>query len=134
MGLMTKDQLLTREELRVKRVDLPNGNFVYVRMMTAFSHNSFMASIRPFKESNKIDYTDFNAKLAARTICDENGQLYFDLNEVRDLSKSLSVATMAIICDAAVELNNLEDIAKGESDEDNVKESVKNSETDQPTD
>lgn len=113
MGMLTKEQLLTKHDLPVKRVELLNGDFVFVRMMTGREKNLYQQSLVTVsmgpdgKPVYKNSMDDLEAKLAVFTLCDENGELLFCPNDVAKLSAALPWDELEKISEAASRLNNL---------------------------
>ena len=127
MKLLSRENLLTREQLQVKEVSLGNDEFVYVRQMTGHERELFEASIRNIikDEDGKIvkyesSLENFRAKIAVMTICDEQGKLLLTPEDVEELNNSLSASRIVKIADAASELNKI-----SESDKEDL---IKNSE------
>lgn len=116
MNLLTREDLLRKQELRTERVVLDDeGNFVFVRQMTARERDLFEMSIttidgeRPAsggKDQLKAA-EDFRAKLAVMTICDEDGALLLEQKDCSVLSSNISAARMELIIEKAQELNRI---------------------------
>lgn len=113
MGELNREQLLTPEDLKIEKVDLGGGDFVYVRQMTGRAYGQFEKSLtREEKQPDgSIEYErateDFRAKLAVQTVCDENGKLIFKPNDYERLSMSMSAPRLERIVNAAQELNRI---------------------------
>lgn len=122
MGLLSKDKLLRKQELKVEKVDLGNGDYVYVKQMTGRERDRFEASIvRQVRKGSRIEYEhdlcDFRAKLAVWTICDEQGNLLLSQEEYAQLSESMPAAVLERIVEVAQAINrigptDMEDAAK----------------------
>lgn len=120
MGLLGKEQLLTKVALEVKQVTFKNGNWVFVREMTGKERNSFENSImKQEKDSNgvmqlvqKLD--NFRGKLAVCTVCDEAGELLFTMADADKLSESLSASMLEEIVKEAQIMNGISPVAKEE--------------------
>jgi len=130
MGLLTRTELLTKEELEVVKVDLGKGDFVYVRQMTGHERDLFEQSLLKKNKDSKgviIGYEqateDFRAKLAVQTICDETGTLLLRANDYLVFSQSISAKKLEKIINKAQSLN-----AISEEDKELL---VKNSDADQ---
>lgn len=112
--LLNRETLLTKEDLKVEKVEFDDGTFVCVRQMTARERDRYertlMKAIRDPKKGNKtVDYEtnieDFRAKLAVHTICDEKGELILKSGDYEKLSESISAAKIEKIINKAQELN-----------------------------
>ena len=110
---LDRSNLLAKEELEIKRVDLGKGGYVFVRQMTGRERNSFEQTL--FTEKIDADGTvelvrnqdDFRAKLAVHTVCDEQGNLILKPEDVETLSVNISAARLTKIADVATELNRI---------------------------
>lgn len=130
MGLLNRGSLLKREDLKIEKVDLGNEEFIFVRQMTGRERDQFEKSL--FKEvvdkKGRPDYernlSDFRAKLAVNTVCDEKGNMLLNPDDYEQLSKSMSAYRLEKIVNAAQKLNNITD--------DDKEGLVKNSGGDQP--
>lgn len=120
MKLLSREDLLKREDLKVEKVEFEDGNYVYVREMTAFERDKFEQSLRKEIKTSKgeinfeVSLDNFRAKLAVFTLCDEKGDLLLQPNEYEQLSKSISVDKMEKIFKKASELNAVFEIEKEE--------------------
>jgi hypothetical protein len=113
MGILSREQLLTKEELKKEQVDLGNDEFVFVRQMTGRERDQFEQSLVITEErmDGSVTYTraldDFRAKLAVCTICDEEGKLLLRQKDVSQLSMSMSAAKLELIVNKAQALNRI---------------------------
>jgi hypothetical protein len=120
MALLKRDDLLKKQELRKERVDLGNGDFVYVRQMTGRERDRFEASVIRRKEdrSGRVTYVDawedFRAKLAVNTLCDENGENLLQPGDAATLSQNISAERLELIVNKAQELNRITEADKEE--------------------
>ena len=119
MKLLSRENLLTREQLQVKEVSLGNDEFVYVRSMTGKEREAFENSIRKVIKDDDgkiVKYEslleNFRAKIAVMTICDKEGVLLLTPEDTDTLNESLSAARLVKIADAASELNKISDSDK----------------------
>ena len=126
-GILTRDKLLIKEELKKEKIKFKDG-FVYVRQMTGRERDRFEQSLVKEKKSRdgSIDYErsleDFRAKLAVHTLCDENGVNLLLPEDYPVLSQNMSAAKLELIVNKAQELNRI-----SEQDKENL---VKNLEGD----
>lgn len=129
MGMLTRDKLLAKEKLETKKVELGGGNFIYVRQMTGRERDRFEQSlVEEVPTANggtdyKRNITDFRAKLAVNTVCDENGNNILNPDDYETLSQNISAKKLDLIINEAQSLNRI-----SEEDKENL---VKNSEAGQ---
>jgi len=126
MGELNKEGLLVKEELEIKKVDLGDDDFTFVRQMTGRERDSFEQSLMKEKKGKRgvVTYernlNDFRAKLAVCTVCDEEGVLLLTSKDVPTLSQNMSAKRLDKIMTVAQELNRIT-----EEDKENL---IKNSE------
>jgi len=121
MGLLKRENLLEKEKLDVKKVDLGKGEYVYVREMTGRERDNFerslMREIRD-KKGKLADYEtnirDFRAKLAVCTVCDENGELILKPEDYNELSKNMRISKLEEIVNEAQKINKISEEDKEE--------------------
>jgi hypothetical protein len=127
--LLTRDALLQKEELKIAKVELPDGDFVYVRMMTGRERDLFDRSLlqevvdKKGNTTYKQSLEDFRAKMVVNVVCDELGKNLLQPNDYNLLSQNMSAAKLELIVNAAQALNKIT-----EADKEAL---VKNSEADQ---
>jgi hypothetical protein len=132
MGMLGREGLLVKEELTIEKVDLDKGDFVYVRQMTGRERDRFDQSLmeektdRSGRKTYERNLSDFRAKLAVNTLCDEDGKNLLNPQDIATLSQNMSAARLEKIMNKAQELNKIT-----EEDKENL---VKNSEGDQVAD
>lgn len=113
MGLLTREQLLAKEELKIVKVELGDGVHVFVRQMTGRERDRFEQSLlREIRdERGNVDYErafeDFRAKLAVNTVCDEKGRNILKPTDVETLSPNISAARLERIINVAQRLNKI---------------------------
>lgn len=125
---LTRDMILeTRDELEVAPVELKGKNgkvrgIIYVREMSGTEKDIWersmmkrVASPNP-KESTTYETTleDYKGKLAVVTLCDESGNLLFDMRDVKKLSRQLSATNLERIVNKAQEINAISEKDKEE--------------------
>lgn len=126
MGLLNREGLLKKEELKVQKIDLGDDDYVFIRQMTGRERDRFDQSLIQEKKDRRGNTTyerrlgDFRAKLTVCTVCDETGNLLLTWDDVSTLSKNMSAARLEKIVNEAQELNRI-----SEEDKENL---VKNSE------
>jgi hypothetical protein len=115
MGLLSREQLLKKVDLKIKKVDLENDHFVYVREMTGrekdWWEQSLMKEVKSGDDDQSIkvirSLEDARAKLAVCTVCNENGDLLFKFEDWELLSKHIPAQMLSIIALAATEINKV---------------------------
>jgi hypothetical protein len=127
MGQLDRSKLLQKEVLQIEKVELGEDGFIYVRQMTGHERDTFEQSLIKEKKDSKGTITgydratsDFRAKLAVVTICDEQGILLLQPGDYPALSANMSAKTLEKIINTAQKLNSIT-----EEDKENL---VKNSE------
>jgi hypothetical protein len=111
--LLKRNQLLTKEELKIEKVDLGKDEFVYVRQMTGRERDRFEQSLmKEVKQADgEVNYErsleDFRAKLAVNTICDEKGNNLLEPDDYPTLSKHMSAARLELIVNKSQDLNRI---------------------------
>ena len=111
--VFSRDILLQKEELEMQFVRLDeDGNGVFVKAMCASERDDFERDMMEEQEDEngtvfKVGMKNFRAKLAVRTVVDENGTLIFSPDDVERLGKSMSAKRMELIVTAAQKLNNI---------------------------
>jgi hypothetical protein len=129
MGMLDKSMLLTKQALKVEKVEFENGDFVYVREMTGKDRDNFENSILKARRDAKGDIKgydqvmdNFRSKLAVVTLCDEEGSLLFEPTDADKLSSNISITYLEKIVEKASSLNAITPKDK--------EELIKNSEAD----
>lgn len=111
MAQLDKLALLRKEKLQIEKVDLGNDEFVYVTQMTGHGRDEFELSHLKKVEDKKGVVTfeqtmsDFRAKLAVATVCDEEGKLLFEPGDYSLLSQNISAFKLEKIVNVAQRLN-----------------------------
>ena len=113
MALLNRDILLKKEVLKIKKVDLGDEEFVFVRQMTGRERDRFEQSLMYEKRDKRGNITfersleDFRAKLAVHTVCDEAGNNLLQPEDYPTLSQNMSAARLELIVNEAQELNRI---------------------------
>lgn len=129
MGLLNRKTLLQKEKLDVRKIDLGEDEYVFVRQMTGRERDNFEHSLAKTVEdkNGKIEVErtmgDFRAKLAVNCVCDDKGNAIFQPDDYSILSKNMSAKKLMKIADEASKLNGIT--------EEDKEEMVKNSSADQ---
>lgn len=113
MGILSREQLLKKEDLKIGKVDLGGKEFVYVRQMTGHERDSFEQSmLRKVVAKNGLttyeqSLNDFRSKLAVQTVCNEKGENIFSPEDYKTLSHNISAFRLEKIIVVAQELNKI---------------------------
>jgi hypothetical protein len=113
MGLLNREKLLAKEELKIEKVDLGNDEFVYVRQMTARERDRFEQTLLKEGVDSKGNATydrsleDFRAKLASCTVCDDKGVLLLQPGDYPKMSANMSAFRMEKIINISQRLNRI---------------------------
>ena len=112
MVLLTRDNLLKKQSLRIERVDLSQKEYVFVREMTGRERDMFEQSLLQEvtdTHGNLLDYRrsleDFRAKLAVQTLCDADGKNLLKPSDYKILSRNMSASRLEKIVTVAQKLN-----------------------------
>lgn len=102
--MLTKEQILSADDLKREKVSVPEwGGHVWIRVMSGAERDGFEQGI---VQGNRTNLTNIRAKLAALTVCDENGLRLFTDVDVIALGKK-SAAALDRIFAAAQRLNGI---------------------------
>lgn len=134
MSLLSRDQILTSDDLKSEDVPVPEwGGYVRVRSLTGTERDAFELSIAGEDNSKKKNLANLRARLVALCVIDEQGVRVFTDSDVHKLGLK-SAGALSRVFDVASKLNGLspkdvEDLA-GNSDADQSGSSTSGS---QPT-
>jgi hypothetical protein len=119
MGLLRKEDLLKKSKLNIERVDLGEGDFLFVREMTGREREEWESSItkvirdnRGMIEKYESALDDFRAKICVYTACDEKGDRILTVADVEALSQNMSAKKLVKLADAAQKLNRISEEEK----------------------
>ena len=117
--MLTRNAILEIHDIDIERVDVPEwGGFVFVKGMSGTERDTFEASIVESRgKSPKVNMANIRAKLAAVSICDEDGKKLFTSKDVAALGKK-SANALSRVFDVAQRLSGItEDDIEELSDE-----------------
>lgn len=99
MHLLSKKDILEKDDCQKEKVEVPEwGGYVFVRAMDGFSRENFSNFCTQKKREKSLqDKHDVSVYLAALSLCDEKGNLLFDVKDVEDLGKKSGTALERII-------------------------------------
>jgi hypothetical protein len=114
MGFLKKENLLTKQALKIEKVEFENGDYVFVREMTGKDRDNFENSIMKARKDNKGNIQgydqileNFRSKLAVTTVCDESGELMFTPRDADKLSECISITNLEKIVEVSSSLNKI---------------------------
>lgn len=121
MAVLTKEQILSSDDLERELVDVPEwGGEVWVRTLRARERDQFEAeSLQKKGENYETNFRNLRARLVALTMVDEEGNLLFKGKDVEALGNK-SARAMDRVFSVAQRLNGI-----GKHD---IEELTKNSE------
>ena len=115
MALLNRDALIEKKALKKEKVDLGNGDFVFVRQMTGKEQETWEHLIMEFVDNKdgKVEVINkrehYRGKIAVCTVCDADGKLLLKAEDAEALSKSMPADQLNKIATAAQRLNKLRD-------------------------
>jgi len=95
---LKRDDILAVKDIQVELVHVPEwGGDVYVKGMTGLERDAFEASIvNQVGKGPRVNMNNVRAKLAAHTICDENGERLFTEKDINALGKKSASALQRV--------------------------------------
>ena len=108
MALLTKQEILNIQDIEIEQVDVVEwGGHVFVKGMSGLERDTFEASIVQQRGKDaKVNMVNIRAKLAAQTICDEEGVRMFTEKDVHALGKKSANALQRVF-DVAQKLSGI---------------------------
>jgi len=117
MGLLKREKLLKKGQFKIAKVELGDGDYVFVREMSGRERDAWEAKMLEGIPAEKLDaittgnmgdgLKDFRASLAVRTVCDEQGVLIFKPEDVAELSMNMGAGKLQKIAMEATRLNGI---------------------------
>jgi len=114
--LLSKEAILAADDRKTEDVDVPEwGGTVRIREMSGHDRDAYEASLRKQRGSEIImDSANMRAKLVARSVVGDDGELMFTAHEVGALGNCSAVALNRIWL-AALRLNGMSEDAAEEA-------------------
>jgi len=108
MAILNKQAILEVKDIEIEQVDVPEwGGHVFVKGMTGMERDTFEASIVQQRGKDaRVNMVNIRAKLAAQTICDEEGLRLFNDKDVKALGKKSANALQRVF-DVAQRLSGI---------------------------
>lgn len=106
--MLTREQILGKKDIKIEKVFVEEwDDTVCIRVMDGKTKDKLELSLITEKgETKKQLLENFRARLAALTICDEEGNLLFTEADIKLLSEKSNTA-LGTIVDAASKLNKI---------------------------
>ena len=98
MSSLKREDILEIQDIEIEEVEVPEwGGTVCVKGMSGLERDAFEASIVQAKgKGTKVNMENIRAKLAAQTLCDEQGERLFTDADVKLLGKKSAVALQRV--------------------------------------
>ena len=98
MSSLKREDILEVKDIEIEEVEVPEwGGTVCVKGMSGLERDAFEASIVQAKgKGTKVNMENIRAKLAAQTLCDEQGERLFTDVDVKLLGKKSAVALQRV--------------------------------------
>jgi len=108
MALLNKQAILDVQDIDIEKVEVPEWDgYVFVKGMTGMERDTFEASIVQQRGKDaRVNMVNIRAKLAAQTICDEEGVRLFTDKDVHALGKKSANALQRVF-DVAQRLSGI---------------------------
>jgi hypothetical protein len=91
MGFLTKDEILSANDLETEAVSVPEwGGEVRVRAMTGLERDGLSQALR--QPDGSMDLKEFRTRVCATSMVDEHGEHLFIEKEVRQLGAKSTTA------------------------------------------
>lgn len=110
MKQLTAKDILKANDLKRERVEVPEwGGFLYVSTLSGEARDAYESSVVSFSGGEaKQDLANIRAKFVAATVTDEDGNLLFTSEQVKELGKK-SASVLDRLFDKAQKLNAISD-------------------------
>lgn len=106
--VLSRQDILSVQDIKLEEVPVPEwGGVVFVKGMTGMERDSFEAAVVQQRGKNmQVNMVNIRAKLAALTVCDEDGVRVFTEQDVKELGKK-SAAALNRIYEVASRLSGI---------------------------
>lgn len=122
MAILTRDQIIACQDIKTEEVQVPEwGGSVLVRGLTGEERDAYEATLMQLRGTDaKLNLANARAKLVARSVVDDAGNLLFSDRDVAQLAKK-GAAALQHIFDVAQRLSgltksDLDDLTKNSED------------------
>ena len=110
MSSLKRDDILAVKDIQIELVPVPEWDGeVYIKGMSGLERDAFEASIIEQKgNKQKVNMANVRAKLAAQTLCDEEGNRLFNDADIKELGKK-SASALQRVFEVAQRLSGIGD-------------------------
>ena len=110
MSSLKRDDILAVKDIQIELVPVPEwGGEVYIKGMSGLERDAFEASVIEQKgNKQKVNMANVRAKLAAQTLCDEEGNRLFNDADIKELGKK-SASALQRVFEVAQRLSGIGD-------------------------
>lgn len=117
MGFLNREELLKQEPCKIEKVDIGDGDFVFVKEMNGFERDAYEQLLfndryTDGKFDNSKPITNFKQKMLACSICEEDGKLMLQPNDYIKLAQSRNYKAINKMFEVSSKLNNVEEVTK----------------------
>ena len=107
---LKRDDILAVKDIKIELVPVPEwGGEVYIKGMSGLERDAFEASVIEQKgNKQKVNMANVRAKLAAQTLCDEEGNRLFNDADIKELGKK-SASALQRVFEVAQRLSGIGD-------------------------
>jgi len=107
---LKRDDILAVKDIQIELVPVPEWDGeVYIKGMSGLERDAFEASIIEQKgNKQKVNMANVRAKLAAQTLCDEEGNRLFNDADIKELGKK-SASALQRVFEVAQRLSGIGD-------------------------
>jgi len=107
---LKRDDILAVKDIQIELVPVPEwGGEVYIKGMSGLERDAFEASVIEQKgNKQKVNMANVRAKLAAQTLCDEEGNRLFNDADIKELGKK-SASALQRVFEVAQRLSGIGD-------------------------
>ena len=110
MSSLKREDILAVKDIQIELVPVPEwGGEVYIKGMSGLERDAFEASVIEQKgNKQKVNMANVRAKLAAQTLCDEEGNRLFNDADIKELGKK-SASALQRVFEVAQRLSGIGD-------------------------
>jgi len=107
---LKREDILAVKDIQIELVPVPEwGGEVYIKGMSGLERDAFEASVIEQKgNKQKVNMANVRAKLAAQTLCDEEGNRLFNDADIKELGKK-SASALQRVFEVAQRLSGIGD-------------------------
>jgi hypothetical protein len=105
---LTKEQILTAKDIETKKLHVPAwGGDIYIKGMTGTERDKYESTVMQANGKDiSVNMINARARMAAYTICDENGNNIFTEADIKELTKK-SAKVLDKVFEIAMKLSGI---------------------------